>query len=52
MLEYGKLILEKVSFDSGLFMKELRKLKRWMRKNVVSWISGAEVDFPSSFRNR
>ena len=28
MLEYSKLILEKVSFDAGLFANELRKSKR------------------------
>jgi hypothetical protein len=27
MLDYTKLILEKVSFDSGLFEKELRKAR-------------------------
>ncbi len=32
MLEYGKFILQKVSFDNNLFMKELRKIKSWMRQ--------------------
>lgn len=32
MLEYAKLILEKVSFDHRLFMKEFRKIKGWMHK--------------------
>ncbi|GAB4119816.1 MAG: hypothetical protein OHK0057_33840 [Thermoflexibacter sp.] len=35
MLEYSKLILEKVSFDAGLFENELRKSKRNLFKNEI-----------------
>lgn len=35
MLEYSKLILEKVSFDAGLFANELRKSKRALMHNEV-----------------
>ncbi len=35
MLEYSKLILEKVSFDPGLFENELRKSKRNLFKNEI-----------------
>ncbi len=35
MLEYSKLILEKVSFDSGLFENELRKSKRNLIANEI-----------------
>ncbi len=35
MLEYGKVILQKVSFDKGLFEKELRKtIARLMPREV------------------
>lgn len=41
MLEYSKTILEKVSFDAGLFEKEFRKLKRWLlrkeRTELEKW---------------
>ena len=30
MLRYCKVILEKVSFDKGLFRKEYRKMYRWL----------------------
>ena len=32
MLEFGKLILEKVSFSAILFEKELNKIMKWMTK--------------------
>lgn len=32
MLEYSKEILLKVSFDKGLFRKELKKAIRWLKK--------------------
>ncbi|RNI25855.1 hypothetical protein [Rufibacter latericius] len=35
MLEYVKLILDKVSFDSSLFEKELRKSMRMLIHNEV-----------------
>ena len=41
LLEYSKIILEKVSFDKKLFKKELRKALRWMpkeeMKDLVHW---------------
>ncbi len=42
MLEYSKLILEKVSFDSKLFEKELRKAYKMLigtdREELQSWV--------------
>lgn len=42
MLDYSKLILEKVSFDSTLFEKELRKALRMLiptdREELKSWV--------------
>jgi hypothetical protein len=35
MLEYSKLILEKVSFDSWLFANELRKSKRALMNSEI-----------------
>lgn len=35
VLEYSKMILEKVSFDKKLFRKELRKALRWISKEEV-----------------
>ncbi|WP_205504015.1 hypothetical protein [Rufibacter psychrotolerans] len=35
MLEYVKLILDKVSFDSNLFEKELRKSMRMLVRNEL-----------------
>jgi hypothetical protein len=32
MFEYSKKILNKVSFDSGLFKKELKKSISWVKK--------------------
>jgi len=32
-LEYSQCVLEKVSFDHKLFLKELRKLLRWLSKS-------------------
>jgi hypothetical protein len=32
MFEYTKQILTKVSFDRGLFRKELKKATRWLKK--------------------
>jgi hypothetical protein len=41
MLDYSKLILEKVSFDPLLFKKELKKFKQWLsaseRKALIKW---------------
>lgn len=33
MLEYTKLVLKKVSFDSELFKKELSKSIEWLKEN-------------------
>lgn len=42
MLEYAKLILEKVSFDMFLFQKELVKSLKWLTGNekqmLQSWV--------------
>lgn len=35
ILEYSKMILEKVSFDTRLFKKELRKAMRWVSKEEM-----------------
>jgi hypothetical protein len=35
MLEYSKMILEKVSFDASLFENELRKSKRSLIENEI-----------------
>jgi hypothetical protein len=35
VLEYSKMVLEKVSFDKKLFKKELRKALRWIKKDEV-----------------
>jgi len=35
MLEYSKLILKKVSFDSGLFEKELKKSISYLQQEEV-----------------
>jgi hypothetical protein len=35
VLEYSKMILEKVSFDARLFKKELRKALRWVSKEEM-----------------
>lgn len=32
MLEYAKTILEKVSFNNGLFQKELTKFQYWLNE--------------------
>jgi hypothetical protein len=32
MFEYTKMILTKVSFDSWLFSRELRKASRWLKR--------------------
>ena len=42
MLEYSKMILKKVSFDSELFQKELIKSLKYLRpnevENLLSWV--------------
>ncbi len=35
MLEYTKLVLQKVSFDKSLFAKELKKSLQWLKSNEV-----------------
>ncbi|OFY26510.1 MAG: hypothetical protein A2275_10925 [Bacteroidetes bacterium RIFOXYA12_FULL_35_11] len=35
MLEYTKLVLQKVSFDKSLFAKELKKSLQWLKDNEV-----------------
>lgn len=36
MLEYAKIILPKVSFDKGLFGKELKKCINWVEKDRLN----------------
>jgi len=36
MLDYCKVILEKVSFDSQLFYKELKKAINWLCENEIT----------------
>jgi hypothetical protein len=36
MLEYTKTVLQKVSFNPGLFAKELRKSLRWLKKDEIN----------------
>ena len=36
MLEFSKKILQKVSFDKGLFKKELQKSTRWISKHETA----------------
>lgn len=38
MLDYSKVILERVSFDSQLFIKELHKALRTLKKNEAEEI--------------
>jgi hypothetical protein len=42
MLEYVKIILQKVSFNKRLFLKEYRKSYQWLvyeeRKKLKEWI--------------
>lgn len=35
MLEFSKLILQRVSFDRLLFEKELKKAIKWIRKDEI-----------------
>lgn len=50
MLEYSKLILEKVSFDRKLFQKELKKALRQLvgtdRDELVRWVA-ARFGYPT-----
>lgn len=43
MLEYVKTVLQKVSFDTSLFRKELRKSINWLTTNerveLKTWLS-------------
>ena len=42
MLEYQKMILEKVSFDKNIFKKELKKSIKWLQgeelKKLIHWV--------------
>lgn len=56
MLEYSKLILEKVSFDSKLFEKELMKALKMLiptdREELQSWVIGTfGIQYQSLFTN-
>lgn len=35
MLEYTKMVLQKVSFDKNLFAKELYKSLQWLQKSEI-----------------
>lgn len=47
MLEYVKMILEKVSFDKTLFIKEYRKSLGWLKQHEIAdlknWIRGRRL---------
>ena len=45
MLEYAKIILQKVSFDSGLFEKELRKASAELGREELHKLYVWCVDF-------
>lgn len=49
MLEYSKLILKKVSFDSGLFEKELRKSLNYLMpdeaEELLTWVKMHHVEY-------
>ena len=49
MLEYSKMILEKVSFDTQLFLKELQKAVDWLYEQEVREL---ETWLFSNFRNQ
>ncbi|MFC6998475.1 hypothetical protein [Rufibacter roseus] len=50
MLEYVKLILDKVSFDPKLFEKELRKSMRMLVRNELEALQAwCYKRFPSSY---
>ena len=36
MLKYTETVLQKVSFNKGLFKKELKKSIKWLRKDEVT----------------
>lgn len=50
MLDYAKVILQKVSFDVKLFMKELRKVISWLLPDEIEelkiWLKGFTLDKP------
>lgn len=56
MLNYCKVILQKVSFDGSLFEKELTKAASWLQpeetKELVQWAEANFVDkFPDIINN-
>jgi len=51
MLEYSKLILEKVSFDAHLFEKELLKaVKQLLKEEVKELMKWCEIKFGDLFQ--
>ncbi len=55
MLEYTKTILEKVSFNRELFLKELKKAPRFLSRDEVSelheWVMQKFPKLIESFEN-
>jgi hypothetical protein len=49
MLEYSKLILKKVSFDSSLFEKELKKSLHYLLPDEIeelfNWVKAHHVEY-------
>ena len=51
MLEFAKNVLQKVSFDKGLFKKELRKSAMWLSKKEMFALKIWSLATFSQYRN-
>lgn len=52
MLEYTKLVLQKVSFNRELFSKELRKAFKWLQKEELVMLQAwCIVTFSDSYHD-
>jgi len=51
MLEFSKKILKKVSFDPGLFKKELYKSSRWLNKKELTHLKLWALAAFSNYKN-
>jgi len=52
MLEYTKLVLQKVSFNRELFSKELRKAFKWLQKDELVMLQAwCIVTFSDSYHD-
>lgn len=53
MLEYSKLILQKISFNNHLFCKELKKFLQWLNiDDKLVLISWCKKNYPEAFENQ